>query len=120
MKIIDLECARTFFRIVRETNEDKLKQDLEQVAALPKNAITRRERERLFVRRAISHLPQNTRMIVFLKFWEGETIGEISHTLKLPFEQVRCEYIAALSYLERMLKPYILDSSFFMGGTTAA
>lgn len=97
-------------------NEEALNRDLAEVAAIPQEQISRRERERLLVRRAVARLPQNSRLIVFLKFWEGEMLEDIAKTLKLSVEQTRIEYIVALSYLEKVLKPYVLEPSFFMKG----
>lgn len=101
-------------RLSSLVNEEALTRDLEIIAAIPQERITRRERERLLVRVAVARLPQNPRLIVFLKFWEGEEMEEIAKILNLPLEHARSEYITALSYLEKMLKPYVLESSFFM------
>lgn len=101
-------------------DEEALTRDLEAVAAIPQEQITRRERERLLVRKAVTRLPQNTRLIVFLKFWEEETMEEIAQTLNMPPEKARVEYVTALSYLEKVLKPYVLEPSFFMRGNAGA
>lgn len=103
-------------RLSSLVNEEALSRDLAEVAAIPQEQISRRERERLLVRKAVSRLPQNPRLIVFLKFWEGETMEEIAQTLNMPLEQTRIEYVIALSYLEKVLKPYVLEPGFFMRG----
>lgn len=113
MKVIDMKMAGGILRLAKEVNEQALKRDLDAVAAIPKNAISRRERERLLVRKAIAHLPQNSRLIVFFRFWEGAAIGEIAETMNLSRDAVRITYLIALSYLERQLAPYILESCFF-------
>ncbi len=107
-------------RLSSMVDEQSLARDLEAVAAIPNEQISRRERERLFVRKAVSRLPQNPRLIVFLKFWEGEALEEIARTLNLSMEQTRAEYVIALSYLEKVLKPYVLEPSFFTKGNNAA
>lgn len=101
-------------RLSSVVDEKALIQELETVVAIPKEKITRRERERLLVRTAIVRLPQNARLIVFLKFWEGETMEEIAKMLSITAEEARVEYIVALSYLEQVLKPYVLEPNFFM------
>ena len=101
-------------RLSSLVDEVALIRDLEAVAEIPQNKITRRERERLLVRKAVARLPQNPRLIVFLKFWEGEAMEEIAQTLNISVDEVRVEYITALYYLEKVLKPYVLESSFFM------
>ncbi len=100
-------------QLVSVVNEAALKRDLEAVAEIPIEQISRRERERLMVRKAVSYLPQDMRLIVFMKFWEGEMMEEIAKTLDLSLEHTRTKYLTALSYLERVLKPYILETSFF-------
>lgn len=120
MTVIDLELRRGLMRLSSAVNEAALKRDLEAVAAISVDRISRRERERLLVRKAVSHLPQSMRLIVFLKFWEGEMLEEIAKTMALPLERARAEYITALSYLERVLKPYVLEPSFFTKGDAEA
>lgn len=118
MTVIDLDLRRKLIQLSSIVNETALRHDLEAVAAIPNEQISRRERERLFVRKAIFHLPQNMRLIVFLKFWEGEMLEEIAHTMGLPLERARTEYVTALSYLEKVLRPYVLDPVFFMKGNS--
>ena len=89
LKVIDLGMRRELIRLSSMVDEQSLTQDLEAVAAIPNEQISRRERERLFVRKAVSRLPQNPRLIVFLKFWEGEALEEIAQTLNLSLEQAR-------------------------------
>ncbi|MBX3034581.1 MAG: hypothetical protein KF865_11710 [Bdellovibrionaceae bacterium] len=113
MILIDLELRRGLMRLSSVVNETALNRDLDAVAAIPAEQISRRERERLLVRKAISHLPQNMRLIVFLKFWEGEMLEEIAASLGLSLDRARSEYVTALSYLEKVLKPYVLEPSFF-------
>lgn len=114
MTVIDLELRRKLAQLSSVVNEAALKRDLDAVAAIPVDRISRRERERLLVRKAVFHLPQSMRLVMFLKFWEGEMLEEIAKNLDLPLERVQAEYGIALSYLERMLKPYILNPSFFV------
>lgn len=97
-----------------QVDEESLRRDLRNVAAVQNGEISRRERERLFVRIAISYLPSNCRLILFLKFWEGEALSEISETLGYSVESVRVSYLSALAYLEHELRPYILESKFFL------
>ncbi len=120
LNIIDMELRRGLIKLSSMVNESSLARDLQAVGSIPNEQISRRERERLFVRKAISYLPLNLRLIVFLKFWEGEDIEEIAKTMNLPIGQVRCEYLVALSYLEKALKPYILEANFFTKGKAAA
>lgn len=120
MNIIDMELRRGLMKLSSTVDESALSRDLQAVAAIQNEQISRRERERLFVRKAISYLPQNLRLIVFLKFWEGEDIEEIAKTMNLPIGQVRGEYLVALSYLEKALKPFILEANFFTKGNAAA
>lgn len=120
MKVIDLELRRNIMRLSSQVDEKALGRELEAVAAIPQGEISRRERERLLVRKAVMRLPQNARVILFLKFWEGDTLEEIAGLLALPLEQARIEYVSALSYLEKVLKPYVLEPSFFMRGNAGA
>ena len=120
LKVIDLEVRRELMRLASIMDEQALTRDLEAVAAIPNEQILKRERERLFVRKAVSRLPQNLRLIVFLKFWEGEALEEIAQTLDQSKEKTRAEYILALSYLEKVLKPYVLEPNFFTKGNDAA
>lgn len=120
MNVIDMELRRGLMKLSSTVDESALSRDLQAVASIPNEQISRRERERLFVRKAIAHMPQNLRLIVFLKFWEGEDIEEIAKTMNLPTGQVRGEYLVALSYLEKVLKPFILEASFFTKGNVAA
>ncbi len=100
--------------IARQVNEFELRRELNRIAEIPIAKISRRERERLIVRKAISHLPSNCRMILFLKFWEGETFSEIAAAIGFSVESVRVSYVLALGYLERELSPYILEAKYFM------
>ncbi len=106
-------------RLSSQVNEEALTRELAEIAAIPQEKISRRERERLLVRKAVARLPENPRLIVFLKFWEGETMDEIAKTLSLPLEEARIEYVTALSYLEKVLKPFVLEPSFFMRGNVS-
>lgn len=112
--IVNLELRRGLKRLTSLVDEEALSKELQAVAAIPNECISRRERERLLVRKALVLLPQNTRLIVFLKFWERESLEEIARTLRLTVEQARMEYIIALSYLEKVLRPYVLRPEFFM------
>lgn len=115
-----MELRRGLIKLSSVVDESALSRNLQEVAAIPNEKISRRERERLFVRKAVSYLPQNLRLIVFLKFWEGEDIEEIAKMLNLSVGQVRGEYLVALSYLEKALKPYILEADFFTKGNATA
>lgn len=101
-------------RLSSKVDEVALTRELIEVASIPNEEISRRERERLFVRKAVARLPQLARILIFLKFWEGETLEQIAQTLNWSVEQTRSEYVVALMYLEKVLKPHLLESDFFL------
>lgn len=111
-KCVDVEGG--VLGIARQVNEAELRRELKQIAEIPPEKISRRERERLLVRRAISYLPSNCRIILFLKFWERETFSEIADVVGFSVESVRVSYLVSLRYLERELSPYVLEPKFFM------
>ena len=115
-----MEIAGGVLKLAREVNETAMRRDLDTIASMPNGAISRRERERLLVRKAVAHLPQDSRLIVFMKFWEGETIGEIAEMMNLTFDSVRVTLLIALAYLEKQLAPYVLDPDFFTKGDVTA
>jgi RNA polymerase sigma factor (sigma-70 family) len=106
-------------KFAMQVDEESLRRDMKKIAAISNERISRRERERLFVRTAILHLPSNCRLILFLKFWEGETLREIAETVGFSVESVRASYLLALAYLEHDLRPYVLESEFFLRGEPA-
>lgn len=114
MKVVNMEIGKGLLSLAKEVNKENLRRELESVANIPNCEISRRERERLFVRKAIAFLPQNPRLILYLSFWENEKIWEIAETLDLSIGQVRKDYLIGLAYLERELSPYILSNRFFL------
>jgi DNA-directed RNA polymerase specialized sigma24 family protein len=100
-------------------NEEELDESLKVIAAIQNNDISRSERERLLVRTAVSYLPNCCRIVVYLKFWEGQTLDEIAHDLDIPLGEVRSSYLIALTYLEEVLSPYVLNRDLFMKGHMA-
>lgn len=93
---------------------ESLRRELKKVAAIERNQISRRERERLLVRTALSFLPENQRLIVYLRYWENQTLEEIAEMLDLPRQATITVYLLALAYLERELRPYVLNPEFFL------
>src|SRR5258708_4215143 len=103
---------KKFWKLV---DEEDLTRELNAVAESQEHAMSRAERERLLVRKAVSYLPDCCRVVVYLKFWEGQTLDEIAHDTGLSLREVRRSYLIALTYLEEVLRPYVLNSDFFMG-----
>ena len=119
MKIIDLEMARAIRGLANQVDEVALRRELKQIAEIDNQFIERRERERLMVRKTISYLPTNCRILLFLKFWEGQSLSEISRTIAIDFEDVRRLFLVSLAYLERELGPYMTNDEFFIEGNFA-
>lgn len=119
MKVIDFEAAGSLLRLTKQVDVQRLRKELEEVAEIKNEKITRRERERLLVRKAVSFLPQESRLTLYLKFWEGETLEDIAEILRVSVSTVQINYLAGLSFLERELKPYILESKFFLRADAA-
>ncbi len=114
MTVISFEEAGDFLRMARETDLQKLRSELEHVSAIQNEKISRKERECLFVRKAVSFLPDNYRLIFYLKFWEDSSLEEIADTLSISIGVVRTNYLVGLKFLERELSPYMLESKFFL------
>lgn len=95
-----------------------MRKKLIAIAAIGENQMSDKERERLFVNVALSYLPARARTILFLKFWHDHTFYEISDIIGLPMRLVRILFFLSLTYLERELRPYVVESKIFIGGVS--
>lgn len=91
-----------------------LRRELKIVASINNNHISREEREKLIVRKAVSHLPTVSRIVIFLRFWENQSLSEIAEVVALSTQEVREIYLTSIKYLEKELSPYFLKNDFFM------
>ena len=114
MKVIDFEEAGNFLRMKKETDLQELRSELESVAAIQNEKISRSERECLFVRKAVSFLPENYRLTFYLKFWENNSLEEIADILCVSIGVVRTNYLVGLRFLEQELGPYLRENRFFL------
>lgn len=100
----------------RQVDHVGMRKKLMTIAAIGESQIARKEREKLFVHTALSYLPARARTIIFLKFWNDHTFDEISDILGLPMKLVRVLFFLSLTYLERELRPYVVESEVFLKG----
>jgi DNA-directed RNA polymerase specialized sigma24 family protein len=114
LNIIDMGMAGHLVRLGKQVDQGRMRETLKSVAAIQSSEISRRERERLLVRKAISFLPSNCRLVLYLKYWESLTLDEIAFTTGLLLWEVRQLYVASLGYLERELRPYLTEVDFFL------
>lgn len=107
---------RLFASFARQVDHVGMRKKLMTIAGLGESQISRQEREKLFVHTALSYLPTKARTILFLKFWEDRTFCEISEALNLPMRLVRVLFFLSLTYLDRELRPYVVDPEVFIKG----
>ncbi|MGE3263160.1 MAG: RNA polymerase sigma factor [Bacteriovoracia bacterium] len=100
----------------RQVDHVGMRKKLATIATIGESQISRVERERLFVHTALSYLPTRARTILFLRFWQDSSFCEIADALNLPMRLVRVLFFLSLTYLERELRPYIIEPEDFIRG----
>lgn len=114
--ILELRDQGMLESFARQVDHVGMRKKLMTIAAIGESQIARKEREKLFVHTALSYLPARARTILFLKFWQDHTFYEIAEILGLPMRLVRVVFFLSLMYLERELRPYVVEPEMFIKG----
>ena len=100
----------------RQVDHVGMRKKLMTIAAIGESQMSKKEREKLFVNVALTYLPARARTILFLKYWQDHTFYEISEALNLPMKLVRVLFFLSLTYLEKELRPYVMEPELFIKG----
>jgi DNA-directed RNA polymerase specialized sigma24 family protein len=99
----------------KEVDHVGLRKKLMAISAIGEDLMPAKKRERMFVRTAVSYLPAQARTVLYLKFWEEQSLHEIGQVLGLTLKLVHALVCLALAYLERELRPYVVNSKIVIG-----
>lgn len=100
---------RMFNNFVWRIDHPDLRNKLMKVSAIDVSKISKKRRNELFVHTALSYLPAKARTILYLRFWKGHSLFEISRILNLPNEFVHKLFNLSLIFLERELRSYVME-----------
>lgn len=98
-------------QFAREVDHVGLRKKLVTISAIGEACISTKKKERMFVQTAVSYLPAQARIALYLKFWEDQSSHEIARVLGLTLKLVHALVCLSLAYLERELKPYVMNST---------
>ena len=98
-------------QFAKEVDYVGLRKKLVTISVICGTCVSAKKKERMFVQTAVSYLPTQARLALYLKFWEEQSSHEIARVLGLTLKLVHALVCLSLAYLERELKPYVMNST---------